>query len=61
LQEGAIAPAELQEEIKQVLTGIANKARREDQPARDFSRAEGVVRRMKGLAPENGTRSSRSG
>jgi uncharacterized protein (DUF2336 family) len=45
----SIASAELQEEIKRVLTGIANKARGEDQPARDFSRAEGVVRRMKGL------------
>jgi uncharacterized protein (DUF2336 family) len=45
----AIAPAELQEEIKRVLTSIAKKARGEAPPARDFSRAEGVVRRMKGL------------
>ena len=45
----SIAPPELQEEIKRVLTGIASKARGEDGPARDFSRAEGVVRRMKGL------------
>ena len=45
----SIAPPELQEEIKRVLTGIASKARGEDQPARDFSKAEGIVRRMKGL------------
>lgn len=45
----SIAPGELQEEIKRVLTAIANKARGEDPSARDFSRAEGVVRRMKGL------------
>jgi hypothetical protein len=45
----SIAPAELQEEIKRVLTGIANKARGETPLARDFSLAEGIVRRMKGL------------
>jgi uncharacterized protein (DUF2336 family) len=45
----SIAPPELQEEIKRVLIGIAGKARGEDQPARDFSKAEGIVRRMKGL------------
>jgi len=44
-----LAPAELQEEINRVLKTIANAARRESPPARDFSRAEGVVRRMKGL------------
>jgi hypothetical protein len=45
----SIAPAELQEEIKRVLTSIANKARGDAPPSRDFSRAEGIVRRMKGL------------
>jgi uncharacterized protein (DUF2336 family) len=45
----SIAPAELQEEIKRVLTSLANKARGEAPPARDFSLAEGIVRRMKGL------------
>jgi hypothetical protein len=44
-----IAPAELQEEIKRVLKTFANKAAGENPPARDFSRAEAVVRRMKGL------------
>ena len=44
-----IAPAELQEEIKRVLKAIADKARGEPSPTRDFSRAEGVVKRMKGL------------
>ena len=43
-----IAPAELQEEINRVLKTIVNSARSE-QPMRDFSRAEAVVRRMKGL------------
>jgi uncharacterized protein (DUF2336 family) len=45
----SIAPAELQEEIKRVLTTIANKARGEPLSARDFSRAEAVAKRMKGL------------
>ncbi|WP_300182938.1 DUF2336 domain-containing protein [Bradyrhizobium sp.] len=44
-----IAPPELQEEIQRVLKTIASKARSELSPARDFSRAEAVVRRMKGL------------
>jgi hypothetical protein len=44
-----IAPAELQEEIKRVLKMIANAAQGESPPMRDFSRAEAVVRRMKGL------------
>jgi hypothetical protein len=44
-----IAPAELQEEIKRVLKSIAGEARGEPSPTRDFSRAEAVVRRMKGL------------
>jgi hypothetical protein len=45
----SIAPAELQEEIKRVLRTIANAAGGESPPVRDFSRAEAVVRRMKGL------------
>jgi Uncharacterised protein conserved in bacteria (DUF2336) len=45
----SIAPAELQEEIKRVLKTIATAARGETPPTRDFSRAEAVVRRMKGL------------
>jgi uncharacterized protein (DUF2336 family) len=45
----SIAPAELQEEIKRVLKAIANAPRVENPPTRDFSRAEAVVRRMKGL------------
>jgi Uncharacterised protein conserved in bacteria (DUF2336) len=44
-----IAPAKLQEEIQRVLKTIANKARGELSPMRDFSRADGVVKRMKGL------------
>src|SRR6201996_6562187 len=44
-----IAPAELQEEIKRVLKTIVNKARGELSPLRDFTRAESIVRRMKGL------------
>jgi hypothetical protein len=44
-----IAPAELQEEIQRVLRTIVNKARGEQPPMRDFSQAEAVVRRMKGL------------
>ncbi len=44
-----VAPAELQEEIKRILATIASKARGESPPSRDFSLAEGVVRRMKGL------------
>ena len=43
------APAELQGEIQRVLETIANQARVERPPMRDFSRAEGVVKRMKGL------------
>jgi hypothetical protein len=44
-----IAPAELQEEIHRVLMAIASKARGESPPLRDFSRAEAVVRRIKGM------------
>ena len=50
-----IAPAELHEEIQRVLKTIANKARGERPPMRDFSRAEGVVKRMKGLNELNDT------
>ena len=46
----SIAPAELQEEIKRVLkTDRQHRAAAESPPTRDFSRAEAVVRRMKGL------------
>jgi Uncharacterised protein conserved in bacteria (DUF2336) len=45
----SIAPAELQEEIKRVLKTIVSTTRGESPPMRDFSRAEAVVRRMKGL------------
>jgi uncharacterized protein (DUF2336 family) len=41
----SIAPAELQDEIKRILKSIAG----EPAPSRDFSQAEKVVRRMKGL------------
>ena len=44
-----IAPAELQEEIKRVLKTFVSKPAGENPPTRDFSRAEGVVKRMKGL------------
>jgi Uncharacterised protein conserved in bacteria (DUF2336) len=44
-----IAPAELQEEIKRVLKTFASKPAGGIPPTRDFSRAEGVVKRMKGL------------
>jgi Uncharacterised protein conserved in bacteria (DUF2336) len=44
-----IAPAELQMEIKRVLKTFVSKAGGENPPTRDFSRAEAVVRRMKGL------------
>ena len=55
----SIAPAELQEEIKRVLKNLANKAAGEHPPARDFSRAEGVVKRMKGLNELNDAAISR--
>ena len=50
-----IAPAELREEIQRVLKTIANQPRGERPPLRDFSRAEGVVKRMKGLSELNDT------
>ena len=55
----SIAPAELQEEIKRVLKTIAGTARGESPPMRDFSRAEAVVRRMKGLNELNDAAISR--
>jgi len=45
----SIAPPELQEEIKRVLDAIADTVKGEAPRARDFSRAEAIVRRMKGL------------
>jgi uncharacterized protein (DUF2336 family) len=48
----SIAPAELAEEIKRVLKSIAGAARGET-PLRDFSRADAVVKRMKGLSELN--------
>ena len=44
----AVAPAELQEEIKRVLKAISDAARG-DKPARNFARAEQLVKLMKGL------------
>jgi uncharacterized protein (DUF2336 family) len=55
----SIAPAELQEEIKRVLKTIASAARGDSPPLRDFSRAEAVVRRMKGLNELNDAAISR--
>lgn len=45
----SIAPAELREEIMRVLKTLANALPSESPPVRDFTRAEAVVRRMKGL------------
>lgn len=50
-----IAPTELREEIQRALKTIANKPRGERPPMRDFSLAEGVVKRMKGLNELNDT------
>ncbi len=44
----AVAPPELQEEIKRILTAISS-AVAGDKPARNFSRAEELVKLMKGL------------
>jgi uncharacterized protein (DUF2336 family) len=43
----AIAPHELQDDIKQVLQTIADAAGQQASPGRDFSRAEQAVRRLK--------------
>ena len=45
----AIAPPELQEEIRRVLKTITDAAGVKRPPGRDFSRAEDIVKRMKGL------------
>jgi uncharacterized protein (DUF2336 family) len=45
----AIAPPELQEEIKRILKTIASAAGVETTPARDFSRAEKLVKLLKDL------------
>jgi uncharacterized protein (DUF2336 family) len=45
----AVAPPALQEEIKRVLATIANTAVGHAPKARDFTRAEQIVKRMKGL------------
>jgi uncharacterized protein (DUF2336 family) len=45
----AIAPAELQEEIKRILKAIASAAGEETSSARDFSRAEALVKLLKDL------------
>jgi uncharacterized protein (DUF2336 family) len=45
----SIAPPELRDEIKRILAAVAAAVKGEAPPARDFSRAEAVVRRMKGM------------
>jgi hypothetical protein len=56
----SIAPAELQEEINRVLSAIATSpAQGVEPPTRDLSRAEAVVRRMKGLNELNDAAISR--
>src|ERR1700761_817547 len=45
----SIAPPELQAEIKRILAAVADTVKGETPSARDFSRAEAVVRRMKGM------------
>jgi uncharacterized protein (DUF2336 family) len=45
----AIAPAELREEIKRILKAIASAAGEETSSARDFSRAEALVKLLKDL------------
>jgi hypothetical protein len=45
----SVAPAELKEEINRILKMIASTAKGQTPMMRDFSRAEAVVRRMKGL------------
>ncbi len=44
-----IAPAAIKQEIERILKTIAHAARGDSRPGRDFSRAEAVVKRMKGL------------
>jgi hypothetical protein len=45
----SIAPPELQDEIKRILSVMADSIKGEASTARDYSRSEAVVRRMKGL------------
>lgn len=45
----SVAPAELRDEIKRILGAMAGTVKGEASPARDFSRAEAAVRRMKGM------------
>src|ERR1700761_4119133 len=45
----SIAPPELQAEIKRILAAVADSVKGEVSPTRDYSRAEAVVRRMKGM------------
>lgn len=45
----SIAPPELQAEIKRILAAVADTVKGAASPSRDFSRAEAVVRRMKGM------------
>jgi uncharacterized protein (DUF2336 family) len=49
----SIAPQELQDEIKRILATIADAVNGEAPGGRDYSRAEAVVRRMKGLSELN--------
>jgi uncharacterized protein (DUF2336 family) len=44
-----IAPAELQDEIRRVLKTMSEGARGKGPPARDFTKAEAAVKRMKGM------------
>lgn len=48
-----IAPPELQEEIGRILKTITGPAGERGSPARDFARAEEIVKRMKGLKELN--------
>jgi len=49
----SIAPQELQDEIKRILATLADTVKGGAPGARDYSRAEAVVRRMKGLSELN--------
>jgi uncharacterized protein (DUF2336 family) len=48
-----IAPPELQEELARILKTITGTAGERGSPARDFARAEEIVKRMKGLKELN--------
>jgi len=45
----AIAPPQLQDEVQRIINSIASAATGHIPPARDFTRAEEIVKRMKGL------------